>query len=63
MDLDDLFTPKKATAAVIGEPLTTLSIPDLEARLALLAEERLRVEAEIAARKAARTAAEGFFKS
>ena len=62
MDLDDLMKPKKPAGVVLGESLGALSILDLEARLALLDTERHRVEVEIAARKAARTAAEGFFK-
>jgi len=62
MDLDDLMKPKKALAAVIGESLEPLSLAELEARLTALTDERVRVEAEIAARKASRTAAEGVFK-
>ena len=60
MDLDELMKPKKPAGAVIGESLVPFSIADLEARLTLLAEEHKRVEAEIAARKASREAAEGF---
>jgi uncharacterized small protein (DUF1192 family) len=63
MDLDDLFKPKKSTAAVFGENLATMSIPDLQQRLLLIADEKARVEAEIAAREASRAAAESVFKS
>ena len=63
MDLDDLLKAKKPAGAMFGEVLTALSIPDLEARMTLIEAERQRTEGEIAARKAARNAAEGFFKS
>lgn len=62
MELDDLMKPRKPAAATIGENLELLSVPELEARLTMLAAERARVEAEIQARKASRAAAEGFFK-
>lgn len=62
MDFDEMMKPKKPAGPVIGESLVPFSIADLEARMTLLAEERARVEAEIAARKASREAAEGFFK-
>jgi len=62
MDLDEMMKPKKPAGPVIGESLAALSLADLEARLTLLAQERARVDAEIAARKASRDAAEGFFK-
>ena len=62
MDLDELFKPKKPSGATIGENLELLSVAELDARLILLADERTRVEAEIAARKASRAAAEGVFK-
>jgi uncharacterized small protein (DUF1192 family) len=63
MDLDDMMKPKKPIGPFIGESLATLSVDDLEARLAALSAERARVEAEIEARLASRQAAEGFFKS
>jgi uncharacterized small protein (DUF1192 family) len=62
MDLDDLLKPKKSVGPALGESLVPLSLGELETRLVLLADERVRVEAEIAARKASREAAEGFFK-
>ncbi|MEZ5776351.1 MAG: DUF1192 domain-containing protein [Hyphomicrobiaceae bacterium] len=63
MDLDDLLPRKKPAGVTLGEDLSRLSIPDLEARLALLDDERRRVEAEIDARKATRAAADAVFKS
>ena len=62
MDLDEIMKPKKPAGPVIGESLLPFSLADLEARLTMLADERGRVEAEIAARRASREAAEGFFK-
>lgn len=62
MDLDELMKPKKPAGAVLGETIELLSVAELEARLMALADERVRVEAEIAARKASRAAAEGVFK-
>jgi uncharacterized small protein (DUF1192 family) len=62
MDLDDL-QPKKAKGPALGEPLTALSIAELEARLTLLSEERLRVEQELGVKRAAIAAAAAIFKS
>lgn len=62
MDLDELLKPKKSAGPALGENLAPLSLAELGARLTLLADERARVEAEIAARKASMDAAEGFFK-
>ena len=63
MDLDEMMKPKKPAGPMFGESLAPLSIGELEARLELIGTERERVETEIAARKASRAAAEGFFKS
>lgn len=63
MDLDEMLKPRKPAGPAIGESLAALSLDDLAARLALLEGERQRVEAEIAARKASRQAAESFFKA
>ena len=62
MDADELFTPKKAKAVTLGEDLSRLSVEQLEERLQLIAEERARVEAEIAAKQSARAAADAVFK-
>ncbi len=63
MDLDDLQPRKAAKGIVLGEPLGTLSIPELEDRLQALAEERARIDAEIAVKRRARDAAAAIFKS
>ncbi len=47
----------------VGEPLATLSIAELEGRIAALTAEIERVQKEIAAKKAHETAAAAFFKS
>ena len=63
MDLDDLGPVKKKRAElVLGEELLRFSLADLETRLQQLADERNRVEAEIAARGSHRSAAEALFK-
>jgi uncharacterized small protein (DUF1192 family) len=62
MDVDDIL-PKKPKGVMLGESLAALSVEELEVRLALVAEERSRIEAEIAAKLASRQAAEAFFKT
>ena len=63
MDLDDLSpVKKKRVELVLGEELLRFSLADLETRLQQLADERNRVEAEIAARGSHRSAAEALFK-
>ena len=62
MDLDELMNPKKPAGTVLGESLAALSTEDLAIRLLLIDAERVRVEAEIAARTVSRNAAESMFK-
>jgi len=59
---DDDDRPRKAIAHEIGQPLETLSLSDLDARVALLREEIARIEAARAAKQAAQGAADAFFK-
>ncbi|CAM2829853.1 hypothetical protein JHFBIEKO_1857 [Methylobacterium mesophilicum] len=59
---DDDDRPRKAIAHEIGQPLDTLSLSDLDARVALLQEEIARIEAARAAKQAAQGAADAFFK-
>jgi uncharacterized small protein (DUF1192 family) len=61
MDWDDV-QPKSLKAITVGEPLQTLSVSDLEERVAALEEEIRRVKAEIAAKQAHEKAAAAFFK-
>lgn len=63
MDLDDLAPRKKPAGIVLGEDLSRLSVEDLEERLRLLHDERARVEAEIATKRALRAAADAAFRS
>ncbi|AIQ88782.1 MULTISPECIES: DUF1192 domain-containing protein [Methylobacterium] len=59
---DDDDRPRKAVAHEIGQPLDTLSLGDLDARVALLRAEIARLEAARAAKQAAQGAADAFFK-
>ena len=51
-----------AVAHEIGQPLDTLSLADLDERIALLRSEIARIEAAKAAKQAAQGAADAFFK-
>jgi uncharacterized small protein (DUF1192 family) len=59
---DDDDRPRKAVAHEIGQPLDTLSLGDLDERVALLRAEIARLEAARAAKQAAQGAADAFFK-
>jgi uncharacterized small protein (DUF1192 family) len=61
MDWDDL-KPKPAKGITLGEDLTTLSVGELEARIAALHREIERVQGELAAKKAHEEAAAAIFK-
>lgn len=61
MDWDDL-APKPKKGIALGEDLKTLSVSELEARIAELEREIERVKAEIAAKKAHEAAAAAVFK-
>jgi uncharacterized small protein (DUF1192 family) len=61
MDWDEL-KPKPAKSVAIGENLETLSLGELEARIAALHGEIARVEAEIARKKKQASAADALFK-
>ena len=62
MDWEDL-KPKKAKGIEVGEPLATLSIDELKARIAGLEEEIRRVADEIKRKEAVQSAARSVFKS
>jgi uncharacterized small protein (DUF1192 family) len=53
--------PKPAPTITVGEPLGTLSIAELEARIAALTEEIERVRAEMKAKQAHEAAAAALF--
>ncbi len=61
MDWDDV-RPKPKLGPSLGEPLDSLGISELEARIAELREEIARVEAELARKKAHEAAASQLFK-
>lgn len=61
MDWDDL-EPKPAKSVTLGEDLTSLSVAELDARIAALHTEIERVQAELAAKKAHEAAAASIFK-
>ncbi len=59
--LDD-DRPKKPVAHEIGQDLATLSVDELDKRMALLREEILRLEAEKARKASGKAAAESLFR-
>ena len=61
MDPDDL--PKKPPALAIGENLDAISLTELELRIQALESEIGRIKAEIARKRASKSAADAFFRS
>ena len=59
---DDDDRPKKKIAHEIGQDLTLLSVEELAARVQLLHDEINRIEADMAQKRASRSAADQFFK-
>ncbi|MCO6185090.1 DUF1192 domain-containing protein [Rhizobium sp. L1K21] len=62
MALFDEERPKKTLAHEIGCDLSMISVDELVARVALLKEEIARLEADIKAKSASKSAAESLFK-
>jgi uncharacterized small protein (DUF1192 family) len=62
MSWDD-DTPRRAAPVTVGEPLTSFSIAELEARIAALTQEIERVREELRAKQAHDAAAAALFKS
>jgi len=60
--IDDDDRPKKKIAHEIGQDLTLLSVEELQARVRLLHDEISRIEADMAQKRASRSAADQFFK-
>jgi uncharacterized small protein (DUF1192 family) len=60
IDPDEL--PKKKIAHEIGQDLALLSVGELGERIALLKEEIVRLEADMARKRDSQTAANSFFK-
>lgn len=59
---DDEDRPKKKIAHEIGQDLTLLSAVELSERIALLQAEIARLEADMAKKRATKSAADAFFK-
>ena len=60
--MDDDDRPKKKLAHEVGQDLTLLSVEELAERVRLLHDEINRIEADMAQKRAKRTAADQFFK-
>jgi uncharacterized small protein (DUF1192 family) len=60
--VDDDDKPKKKIAHEIGQDLTLLSTGELDERIALLKDEIARLEADIAKKRAVKSAADSIFK-
>jgi len=60
--IDEDDKPKKKVTHEIGQDLTLLSIEELGARVQLLRDEIERLEADMAQKRASRSAADQFFK-
>ena len=59
---DDDDRPKKKIVHEIGQDLTLLSVEELGERVQLLHDEIDRLEADMASKRASRSAADQFFK-
>ena len=60
--IDDDDRPKKKVSHEIGQDLTLFSVAELAERVALLKEEIARLEANMAGKRASKSAADQFFK-
>jgi uncharacterized small protein (DUF1192 family) len=60
--IDDDDRPKKKVVHEIGQDLTLLSVEELAARVQLMHDEIARLEADMARKRASRSAADQFFK-
>ena len=61
MDPDDLPRPKPKLT--VGEPLDTISVQELQERIAAFEEEIVRIRSEISKKQSSKAAADAFFKS
>ncbi len=62
MKPEDDDRPKKKIAHEIGADLSLVSVEELRERVALLKDEIVRLEADIARKQASKSAADSFFK-
>ena len=60
--IDEDDKPKKKISHEIGQDLSLLSVEELAARVQLMHDEILRLEADMAGKRASRSAADQFFK-
>jgi uncharacterized small protein (DUF1192 family) len=60
--IDEDDRPKKKVAHEIGQELSLLSVEELGERVALMRDEIGRLEADMASKRAKRSAADAFFK-
>ncbi len=60
--VDDDDRPKKKIVHEIGQDLTLLSAAELTERIAILKDEVARLEADMARKRAMKSAADNFFK-
>lgn len=60
--IDDDDRPKKKIAHEIGQDLRLLSVEELAERVALMNDEIKRLEADMASKRASRSAADQIFK-
>jgi len=60
--MDDDDRPKKKVAHEVGQDLSLLSVEELAERVRLLHDEISRLEADMAQKRAKRSAADQFFK-
>jgi len=60
--MQDDDRPKKKIAHEIGADLSLVSVAELHERIALLKEEVMRLEADIARKQVSKSAADAFFK-
>jgi uncharacterized small protein (DUF1192 family) len=60
--IDEDDKPKKKIAHEIGQDLSLLSVEELAARVQLMHDEISRLEADMAQKRASRSAADQFFK-
>lgn len=62
IDLDELVPRKPKSQSVLGEDLSTMSVTELEARIAALEQEIVRSREALKSRAATKNAADAFFK-
>jgi len=60
--IDDDDKPKKKIVHEVGQDLTLLSVEELAGRVQILRDEIGRIEADMAKKRASRSAADQFFK-